>query len=116
MYILFGNLGSLTNRAWKTLRQAHLIASGIASPGQLTADRPSRREHPTNPDALYDRHSKCSVARPCSPPLKHGLPLFYERPRRFLEVFAVLRLPLHRSHPCLVPLRALQAQLVDEEL
>src|SRR3954471_14350457 len=28
------------------------FASGIASPGQLIADRPSRREHPTDPDAL----------------------------------------------------------------
>src|SRR5678815_3712147 len=34
-------------------------------------------------------------ARPRSAPVKHWLPLFDERPRRFLEVFAVCRLLLH---------------------
>ena len=48
--------------------------------------------------------------------VEHRLPLFYERPCRFLEILAVLRLPLHRVHPRFVTLGALQAQLVDEEL
>src|SRR5580700_1824141 len=98
-----------------------------SSPHGLTATRygrlttaPSRavasgsRLLPTRPAKDFHLQSSAHARHTSSRHGKYRLPLLDERPRRLLEIVAVLSLPLHRVHPSLIALRALQTKLVDE--